>query len=293
MKALKLLFQNLSRIMSQPAFYICIAACTVILLASPFYYNAKYEAFESIFYVITQLDKETIGTFTAYSFEAALKAGVMSYLSLFAPIIAAAPFTAMISASQKRFSLFRMSKNTYFSSTFLSAIISGGLVMLFGFILFSIICGIGLPNISQYPAETVLNTYESFTNGCIISIPGNITLSVYFTEMLKYFIYGVTISALPCFFCAVTRNCYISLCIPFFIKYTADRLLFLLIDFAVISDNPDLLYSLHDILSPDLPLLITSQMSLVGWGILYRMVMLALPFLAYVIILRKKADCGE
>ena len=120
------------------------------------------------------------------------------WFTLFAPIITAFCFVPLMCAERDenavRFQIFRTTKLKYSVTEFLSGVISGGLAITLGYVIFSGTVTLLFPNVSE--------------------------MTDYFpSAVLEMWLYG-TFWSIPSMLCtSILRNKYLVMCIPFFVKY--------------------------------------------------------------------------
>lgn len=144
------------------------------------------------------------------------KSAFSGYSAMFLPVLASFPFVFSQSAERNsgniRFSIFRAKRMKYYFSKFICGVISGGLGIMLGVMLFGIFSVTAFPGIQHYP-DLDLSYYAP--NGVFAEV---------MKKLLSAFIYGC-VSTFPAFFISsFCRNRYIILCVPFltrFIRQTA------------------------------------------------------------------------
>jgi len=172
-------------------FILCIVITCLLCFTSSVYIDGltgkEYSAFE----VIANKSEPVFSLFTSSSL---LHASVSPYLTIFIPILSSLPFVTGFCVERldgnMRFVITRNGKYIYYISKYISAVFSGGIAVMIGFILYSAV---------------------------ICFVFSNESLSV--TELIKMYagmgIYGI-ISVLPAFFLsAFIKNKYMICCFPF------------------------------------------------------------------------------
>lgn len=131
------------------------------------------------------------------------------WFTLFAPIITAFCFVPLMCAERDenavRFQIFRTTKLKYSVTEFLSGVISGGLAITLGYVIFSGTVTLLFPNVSEmtdYAVQMLENAEFDFPSA-----------------VLEMWLYG-TFWSIPSMLCtSILRNKYLVMCIPFFVKY--------------------------------------------------------------------------
>lgn len=275
------LFVSLRKNITSGGFWLC-AGMTVLLLFSAEIYT-DYDTMNrySVFRALTDFSREELAAHFEMYNTAVIQNARGGWFTLFAPIIAAFCFVPLICAEHEenamRFQIFRISKIKYSVTEFLSGTISGGLAMALGYALFggaAMILFPGAPDLGGYDPEMFGNAAFNFPK-----------------LLLEMWLYGAFWSA-PAMFCtSVTRNKYIVMCIPFFIKYglaqTYQKLILNAISFEGIDEK---MLKLANIINPDGILWVSDYTRLNA--ILVFGISAAVFFAAYVIINQKRGDCG-
>lgn len=119
---------------------------------------------------------------------------ISPYITLFLPVLSSIPFVTVFCAERisggMRFTITRSGKNVYCISKFISAIISGGLAVMFGFIPYSVVVYFEFPD-------------------------NNAEISEFMKMYAGMGLYGM-VSVLPAFFLSsFIKNKYMICCFPF------------------------------------------------------------------------------
>ncbi len=216
---------NLYKALAGYGFLLCVLFTVVLCFSSGIYEDFNGDKY-SVFRVLTEFDRETLlGNTDFCSFEVARK-GVGSWLSLFIPIIAAFPYVTVLCDGYRtgaaRFEIFRSTRLRCHASEFLAACLAGGLAVMAGYALFVLAVYFLFPNIHAYPAE-LRDFYEEMAAymNPFVSQGGYGTALLIKTGGM--FLYGAACAAPAVMFAGITRNKYLALCIPFFLKYAANQ----------------------------------------------------------------------
>lgn len=181
----------IKRIILNKAFWLSVAIASLLLLCSIVYTDidsGQQYLFISLFYDKASMQALEYGfislgdIFLGYD---------SSYLWMFCPIIVGIP--CVIVKKTERFALFRTTKNKYFLSKYFSAIIAGGAIMFFAYLIFGLVC-------NGMSKESILNIY-------------------FIKKLLSVFIWGITASIPATILSEFVRSKYLILCIPFVINY--------------------------------------------------------------------------
>lgn len=208
---------DLKKSVGNIGFAAAVITAVILCFTSNAYVDSSNDKVYSVFEAVFTLDKiaDDFTVSSAIIFGKALS----GYIGLFMPVIAAFPFMVTFCSERNsgfmRLSVIRSGKNKYYFSKFLSAVISGGLSVMLGVLIYGIIISLVFPPISSYEiSPEMLQIY----------IP-NGTSSAAAKVMINAFIYGLA-AVLPAFFLSsFCNNPYIITCIPFLLKFIQETAL--------------------------------------------------------------------
>lgn len=298
MKTLRLMIVSLRKVMTSVGFYACVLLTVLLCFTAQAYYDVAENRNYSVVGVLMEFRREEMfadSQFSAYQILSCISGG---WLRLFIPIIAAFPLMPLICDEREskcvRYSVFRTSKFSFSTGSFLTAMISGGLAVLCGFALFAVLVYTLFPNISEYAPELrdsaewwISGTYPLFEK---YGYPYMIAL-----DCLEMFLYGA-ISAIPALIMtAFMKNKYLVLCIPFFLKYAVMQLHTGILKKAIYNvENVN--QKLLDILSvtePDAMGNIFSYGETMWRNVVFNAVLLIAAFALYCLVMNRRVDFGE
>lgn len=246
-------------------------------------FNEKtYSVFEAVFILDEIADDFTVSSIIIFS------KALSGYIGLFMPVIAAFPFMVIFCSERSsgfmRLSVIRSGKNKYYISKFLSSVISGGLAVTLGVLIYGIIVALIFPSISGYEiSDDIHDIY--IPNGAAAA-----AAKVFMTA----FIYGAA-AVLPAFFLSsFCGDPYIITCVPFLLKFIQDTALNkIYLGFIVNGefDKLDMLIPLY----PDSLVRITERNTLDGVFTATVVINAAYVFLVlagFIIIMNKRIDKG-
>lgn len=151
--------------------------------------------------------------------------GSSGYLWMFAPVLAGLPLIPLLCAERKnkamRYELCRVGKNKFVISKLISASLSGGMVMAFGYGIFCLIvylivpdkgapAGV-LPEFLEMTAEIhpwMATVYLKYGFAVIVAM-----------KLLLFFAYGAVSSMMAYALTSFITNKYIVLCVPYMVNY--------------------------------------------------------------------------
>ena len=200
---------------------------------------------------------------------------ISPYITIFLPVLSAIPFVTVFCAERlsgnMRFTITRINSTLYIISKFISALVSGALSVMLGFVLYSIV---------------------------ICSVFGyNGTIS----EMIKMYIgmafYGM-VSILPAFLLsAFIRNKYMICCFPFILMHFYYTIISKIQDYFNSRDMGmtvvKMVFLYPDMLKNILLGNTNSELNIVRNEIIYFSALTVLSFLGFAIIMKKRFDHGQ
>lgn len=172
--------------------------------------NRSYSVLEVIFSAPENLIESSYRFSSICVFGSALDGG---YTAMFIPAIAPLSFVVSFCACRKsKFTRFEISRTGYlknYLSRFISAILTGGICVMLGILLFGISVGFLFPDISSYNLSPDEMT-RLFPHGEVIYI---------IKKLISAFLFGAFASAPSFILCALCSNVYLILCVPFLLFY--------------------------------------------------------------------------
>lgn len=213
MKLLKALKCDLNKTIINAGFWISTLITCMLCFTANVYKDMSIEKTYSVFEAIFTLDKGVI--LSDYSFASIIifQKALTGYITMFIPIIVAFPFMISFCAERNnglmRFTITRTGKNKYYLSKFFSSIISGGLAVAIGVLIFGMMSFIIFPSLESYNLPTEDLSWILQDTSFMITIK----------MILSAFLVGA-ISTLPAFFLSsFCRNPYLITCLPFMFNY--------------------------------------------------------------------------
>ena len=244
--------------------------------------DKDYSVFEAVFTLDKFADDFTLSSIIIFG------KALSGYIGLFMPVIAAFPFMVTFCSERNsgfmRLSVIRSGKNKYYISKFLSSVISGGLAVTLGVLIYGIIVALIFPSLSDYEISSeMLRIYTP--NG---------TAAVAAKVLINAFIYGA-VAVLPAFFLSSFCNDpYIITCVPFLLKFIQDTALNKISSDFIINGKYDKLNMLIPFY-PDSLVQITNRNTFDGVFIATIIINAAYVFLVlagFITIMNKRIDKG-
>ena len=202
--------------------YLCVLFTIILCFGTSIHIDMMNNDQYSVIRSLISFDREfMLSSYDFISINVALK-GAGSWLSMFIPIISAFAYIPLVCDESEsksiRNAVFRSSKLKFYLSRFITAVLSGGFAVMIGYMAFCRMVFILFPGIGEYPAET----REFYIQYLSDVYPSTADLGIGSALVIKFaeiFVYGA-IAAIPAILLtAVSKNKYVVLCIPFFIKY--------------------------------------------------------------------------
>lgn len=266
------------------AFFLAAILVTFLLcFTEEVYINISTMQTFSAFEVLFKFDRAFMESRSSFCSLLVFESAFSGYSAMFLPVLASFPFVFSQSAERNsgnmRFAIFRAKRLKYYLSKFICAVLSGGICVTLGVLLFGIFANCAFPNIQYFPN---LNLEYYAPDGVLAEI---------LKKLLSSFIYG-SINAVPAFFLSsFCRNRYIILCVPFLMRFMLDTA-----TKKVTANSPD--YNIYEMVFPfesyapsQIPYLEAGSMlySTIAVIVIFSAVML----LGYIMIMEHQTDKGE
>lgn len=274
-------YLQLKRIVTSIEFWCCILFTIILLFSAQIFIESNTGERYSVTRVLIEFSKEEM-TFNYEMCNTMILQNARSgWFSLFAPIIAAFCFVPTICSEREekasRFQIFRTTKLNFGVSQFFSGVVSGGIAIALGYIIFAVFVMILFPNIDEISGFSAEILQETAFNLPLLT--------------LKVFLFGAFWSIPAMFLTSVLNNKYLIMCIPFFLKYGLKQLHQKISQDAFSAVNTDKnAITLANAINPDGILWVYDETRLVTWLVFG--ISTALMFAAFIIINRKRVDCG-
>lgn len=277
--------------------YLCVLFTVILCFGTGIHSDMINNNEYSIIRSLTSFDREYMLSSTDFSsINVALK-GAGSWLTMFIPIISAFAFIPLVcdegESKSIRNDLFRTSKVKFYLSKFITAILSGGFAVMIGYMLFNGIVFILFPNIKEYPPET----YETYKKTLSLSYPSIADYGLTSALLIQYvevFIYGALAAIPSIVLTAISKNKYIVMCIPFFIKYALTQTCAKMLAQAYSNSDSinEGLIKFSNTINPDSVLSIfkIANRKLI---VIYYIVIIVIALMFYLFIQLRRFDCGE
>ena len=229
MKGVKPFFYNLKMIFcmifSSSGLWLAAATAFLLFLISPATVTqtgATVSIIQVLVVCVSQKDIANIGFVMPSAVNIIANAG-SQYIATFLPVLAAFPSVPLLLEMQKsgfgRFAIMRQSKNSYLCSCIIAGWISGGMVMLIGYV------GMALPVYLLLPAGDI--PPEVFVSNSplegLVGILG--TRTVIIGQAINQFFYGAFFALPALFLVRRLHNRYLVLCIPVLLRFLYDTLM--------------------------------------------------------------------
>lgn len=207
---LRNIFIELRKDLYLPIFLVSSLLVTVVCMLS-----IGYETNNRIRYTVAEIvlfaDRDLIqanGELDRYSI---WYNGLSNYGTILFPLLVGMGFMYMISTERKngtnRFILIRSNALKYCISKTVSAVLSSGIILLTGYLLY------GLIVFCKFP-----------TPACFADIYGSSEPVAVLTRCLRVFGYGAYLAVIPVFVSMIFKDKYVLMCLPLITKYILDQL---------------------------------------------------------------------
>lgn len=265
---------DIKKICTSYGFFSCVIFTVVLLFSAQIYVDPMTQNRYSVIRAAFEYTRERMCSIDELCAESVIQNARSGWFTLFAPITAAFCFVPIISAERDekavRFQIIRTSKAKYFFSQFFSGIISGGIAVLIGYIIFAAAAAFLFPSAAEIQSAGI---EFNFTKAALLM-----------------FLFGAFWSIPAMLLASVIRNKYLVLCIPFFLKYALSQTSQMLLQNAVAGDFDEKIYKLANIINPDGILWISDYTRL---NVILVFGISAIIFTAlFIAISFRRGDCG-
>lgn len=237
----------------------------------------------SVFEALFKFDRAFMENNSDFCSLLVFKKALSGYSAMFLPILASFPFVFSQSAERNsgniRFSIFRAKRLKYYLSKFICAVLSGGICIMLGVLIFGIFSNCAFPGLEHYSYFDL----EYYAPNGVLSEIGK--------KLLSSFIYG-SINAIPAFFLSsFCRNRYIILCVPFLMRFMQDTATKKIIVGAYDNDIYQRVFPFQCYAPSQVPYLETGPTlySTIAVMVIFTVIML----FGYIIIMERRTDKGE
>ena len=296
MKTIRLIINNTKIVLTSAGFYGSVTMMIILCFTSELFSDSSANKGYSVINVLLNTDRKTMLGDIKYCSYYAISNCTDGFLPIFIPIIVAFPFIPALcnerEAKFKRYTIYRLSKASYNTGTYISAMLSGGAAILLGFIVYTFIVSKAFPNIDDYSLERS----ESLRATLKFFYPNVDNIGVlYVFKGIELFLFGA-ISVLPALFLSsFIKNKYLIICIPFLLKYLLLQY-YLKLRYIAYEDitNPNhKLNTFLDITHPNSMMTIFSQGDMRPKILIFVFLELILSFALYCLTTNRRLDNGE
>ncbi|MCM1167477.1 MAG: hypothetical protein NC299_14885 [Lachnospiraceae bacterium] len=274
---MRCLLVSFKKISSSSGFYFCIIMTVVLLFSAEVYTDYSTQSRYSVIRLIMDFDREYYLNNEMLCADRVMQNACGGWLGMFLPIITSFCFVPRIcvekSANAIRFEVFRTSKLKFDLSKFISGVLSSGIAVTLGYMVFCAVIGGIFPGAREYAIEIIPFDFPA--------------------AMLGMFLYGVFWSVPSMFLTSVLGNKYLIMCIPFFAKYGLSQLCNkLLSDFALDFESPNLKIAEFLTIANPQALLFSAGDTNYWKTVLFYGAVFAAFLTAYLLINRGRSDYG-
>lgn len=227
MKILLILKCDLQKCAINIGFLGSVLITAVLCFSSNGYFDSMTEKTFSVFEVALTFDRSLIASDYRMSSIMLFRGALSGYAGMFLPILSSFPFVMSFCTERAsgtvRAVISRTGKTNYYFGKFISALISGGISVALGVLLYGAILRIVFPSVSEYAVAPEMLDF--------ILPDGEAALTA--RTVLNALISGIS-AVVPAFFLSsFCKNPYIITCVPFLLAYIRDTLVTSLVSTAV------------------------------------------------------------
>ena len=287
MRVFRVISYEFNKILTNYGFYAGIIFTVIMCATANVYYDYARNEYNSTVQVLMNFSREEMMQVVDFCSYSVFINGGNGWLSMFVPIVAAFGYIPLLCDEQSsktvRYSIFRTNKLQFCMGKFISALLTGGLIVFVGYAVYGLFVWITFPNLGQY-SEELRNLLE------LKGLSEPITL-----KLLLMFVYGC-IWAVPAFLLSgFMKNKYLIICLPFIVKYALNQTIQRLYDFVWKDiENPNKnLDSFLKVISPDAIRDLFYRTGIIAFIVLLNITLMGSAFVIYRFITNRRLDCGE
>ena len=284
---MKTLRCDLNKSINNPGFFGAVIVITLLCFASTGYNDTSvdrcYSAFEMLLNENRRIVEEKYMISSVLIFQQAFS----GYITMFMPMIVAFPFMMTFcserSSGLMRFAVTRSGQVRYCISKAFSAVISGGLAVMMGVMLFGILTAILFPDISDCGVSEIQMEW----------ILPNGYLTMIWDMLVTAFLYGA-VSTLPALFLSsFCKNPYIITCLPFMLDYVRDTAIDKQAESAMSSEDYDLAMKFRSFSSSAIVEMSTGEFDkMVRTALIFNGITAVILIAGFVVIMQCRQDKG-
>lgn len=211
---MRITFLQFKKIICSKKFYLCILLTAILLFCSEIFSETRNGNRYSVIKALIMFSREDMLKSYELCNAMVMQNARSGWFSFFLPVLTGFCFVPSICAEREnnalRFWLVRSSRLKFNLAQYLSGIISGGLVISFGYLIFCASVSFMFPDISEYGESNGV-----YLNSFLFNFP---------KAMLGMFLNGVFWGIPAMLGTCISRNKYLILCVPTFIKYSFTQL---------------------------------------------------------------------
>ncbi|MBR0132817.1 MAG: hypothetical protein IJM14_07035 [Lachnospiraceae bacterium] len=224
----KLLRTNIVRTLTDWKFWMGSAAVCVMLLAAVVKLDINGDSITMIDMII---DKSKMDDDINYNSLEMLAGKDSLWLMMFVPVLTAFAFVPVLNEDLKhrftRYVMPHVSKKNYFSASYLSAVICGGIMLIIGSLLAELVICLSFPGIQSFSVQDQAGYYEMLEYTapawyCKAVKTGSIA-AVLLVNAVRYFAYGALAVIPALLISSLSINIYFVISLPFLLCHLWER----------------------------------------------------------------------
>lgn len=288
---------ELEKILKGNGFCLCILCVFALCLTADIYEDSltgrRYSAIEAVM----EFSRSELRENWMFCSREVIRKGAQGWFSFFLPIVAAFPSIPLLCDEYRtryiRYEIYRSKKKSFYAAKLATAFLGGAMAVTAGYALFSLAACLMFPKPPEL-SPMVLQNYQWMVEGNGKTFSG----IFFFGDVLKVLCCGFLaggINALPAVILSgISKNKYVVMCTPFFLKYGALQMCLSLNDLFLRGAAPRWLTEINTVINPDTPLyLYQFQGDIQGKSMIWYLIMVVFYSGCYLIIQERRLDCGE
>ncbi len=205
---------DMDRTIFNISFMAAILVTFLLCFTENIYIDSSTMRAFSVFEALFRFDRAFMENRISFCSIMVFQSALSGYSAMFLPVLASFPFVYSQSVERNsgniRFLISRTKRRKYYLSKFICAVLSGGICIVLGVMLFGIFSFVIFPHLGDYVAIDPE-----------IYVPDGIFAEIV-KKLVSSFIYGCANTVFAFFLSSFCRNRYIVLCVPFLMRFMQD-----------------------------------------------------------------------
>lgn len=274
---------DMDRTIFNISFMAAILVTFLLCFTENIYIDSSTMRAFSVFEVLFRFDRAFMENRISFCSIMVFQSAFSGYSAMFLPILASFPFVYSQSvernSSNIRFLISRTKRRKYYLSKFICAVLSGGICIVLGVMLFGIFSFVIFPHSGVYAAIDPE-----------IYAPDGIFAEIV-KKLFSSFIYGCANTVFAFFLSSFCRNRYIVLCVPFLMRFMQDTAVKKIIVGDAGGNIYQMVFPFESYAPSQIPYLEADSMLYSTIAVM--VIFMALMLFGYITVMERRTDKGE